>query len=247
MKKILLAIAALTVGMGLLSGCATTTDASEAYKGETQQQIYQKGKEALQDKSYSEAIKRFEALDIQYPFGPETEQAQLYLVYAYYMKEEYALASTAAERFIRLHPTNPNVDYVYYLHGLSDFYQNMGVLERMFAIDLATRDLTQMQKSYLSFYDVITRYPNSKYAPSAYQYVIYLRNMMADHELQVAQYYYSRRAYVAAVERASDVVTHFQGAPATKKALSLMADAYHELGETKLEQDTREVIRYNHF
>lgn len=245
MNKMLLIIIIWAMTAGFLSGCASSTDASEAYKGESPQQIYKKGREALQDKSYSEAIKRFEALDIQYPFGYETEQAQLYLVYAYYMKEEYTLSAAASERFIRLHPASPHVDYAYYMHGLADYYQNMGVLERIFTVDLATRDLTQIQKSYLSFYDVVVRYPNSRYAPSAQQYLVYLRNMMADHELLVAKYYYSRKAYVAAIERSSNVVTHFQGAPATKASLVLMADAYHQLGDAKLEQDTREVIRYN--
>lgn len=234
------------VGTIMLAGCASSTDPSDAYKGETPEHIYQKGKEALKDKSYGEAIKRFEALDIQYPFTPETEQAQLYLVYAYYMKEEYLMSASAADRFIRLHPANPHIDYVYYMHGLADFYQNMGVLERIFAVDLATRDLTQIQKSYISFYDVVTRYPNSRYAPSSYQYLVYLRNMMADHELQTAKYYYSRKAYIAAVERASNVVTHFQGAPATKSSLVLMVDAYHELGENKLAEDAQKVIDYNY-
>ena len=119
MKKILLSLSLTTMLVtGLLTACSTTTEPSEAYKDETQQQIYKKGKEALQDKSYSEAIKRFEALDVQYPFGSETESAQLFLIYAYYMKDDFALSSAAADRFIRIHPTSPNVDYAYYYAGI---------------------------------------------------------------------------------------------------------------------------------
>jgi outer membrane protein assembly factor BamD len=246
MKKNLLTLTLTTLVAGLLTACATTTDPAEAYKDETQQQIFQRGKSALEDKSYTEAIKRFEALDIQYPSGTDTEYAQLYLIYAYYMKEEYPLASSAADHFIRLHPASPNVDYAYYMKGLSDYYQNLGIFERIFTLDLATRDLTQIQKSYNDFNQLVTRTPNSRYAPSAHQYLIYLRNMMADHELQVGQYYYSRKAYVAAAERASNVVKHFEGAPAVKNALVLLVKSYYQLGETKLEQDTLLVLKYNY-
>ena len=145
MKKSL-KLLSITTMVAILTACGTTTDPSEAYKGETPQQIYQYGKVALQDNSYTEAIKRFEALDVQYPFDRETEQAQLYLIYAYYMKEDYALSVAAADRFIRIHPTNPNVDYAYYIRGLSDYYQNLGFIERFFSVDLATRDLSQVQR-----------------------------------------------------------------------------------------------------
>lgn len=246
MKKNLLSWSLVALAAGLLSACASTSDPAEAYKDESPHVIYQRGVASLEDKSYGEAIKRFEALDIQYPYGEETENAQLYLVYAYYMKEEYPLASAAAARYIRLHPASPHVDYAYYIQGLSDYYQNMGIFERMFTLDLATRDLTQIQKAYGDFNELVVRYPNSKYAPSAHQYLIYLRNMLADHELQVGRYYYSRKAYVAAAERASNVVAHFQGAPAVKDALILMTQSYHQLGETKLEQESLAVLKYNY-
>ena len=231
---------------GCLAACGTTTDPSDAYRGESPHQIYQAGKTALQDKSYSEAIKRFEALDVQYPYGSETESAQFYLIYAYYMKEEHALAVSAADRFIRLHPTNPNVDYAYYMRGLANYYQNLGILEKVFSIDLATRDLTQVQKSYNDFSVLTQRFPNSKYAPSAHQYMVYLRNVLAAHELYVAKYYYERKAYVAAANRASDLVAHYQGAPSVEDGLVVMAKSYHKLGLTKLEQDTMLVLKYNY-
>lgn len=244
MKKILFLTVACISFIGL-TACSTTTDPAEAYKNETPQQIFQKGKEALQDKSYSESIKRFEALDVQYPFGSETETAQLYLIYAYYMKDEYAMSVAAADHFIRLHPTNPRVDYAYYMKGIADFHQNMGVLEKMLTIDLATRDLTQMQKSYNDFSELVTHFPKSIYAPSTHQFMVYLRNMMANHELQIAQYYYSRRAYIAAANRAADLVAHYQGAPAVIGGLQIMAKSYHQLGMTKLEQDVLLVSQYN--
>lgn len=247
MKKISVLLAMLCLSAAtLLSSCASAPDASEAYKDETPQQIYSKGREQLVDKSFGQAIKRFEALDVQYPFGKETERAQLYLIYAYYMKEDYALSVSAADRYIRLHPASPDLDYAYYMRGMANYYQNLGILERVFAIDLAKRDLTQIQKSYADFNVVVTRFPNSKYAPSAHQYLVYLRNVMADHELHVAEYYYDRKAYVAAADRAAGLVAHFQGAPAVKPGLEILAKSYHALGTTQLEQDTLRVLQYNY-
>lgn len=232
--------------MGVLSACSSTTDPSEAYKNETEQQIFQNGKKSLQDKSYSDAVKRFEALDVQYPYGKDTEASQLYIIYAYYMKDEYVLASAAADRFIRLHPASPNVDYALYMRGVANFYQNMGVFERIFAIDLATRDLTQIQKSFADFNELMTRFPTSRYAPSAHQYMVYLRNTMANHELRVAQYYYNRKSYVAAANRASKLVSEYQGAPAVVDGLVLMVKSYRKLHLTKLEQDAEKLLHYNY-
>ncbi|WP_172622770.1 outer membrane protein assembly factor BamD [Aquicella siphonis] len=247
MKNKIKLLCAAVLMTGALSACSTsTTDPADAYKGESAREIYAKGKSALQDKSYSEAIKRFEALDVQYPYGAETESAQLYIIYAYYMKEEYSLAVAAAERFIRIHPASPNVDYAYYMRGISDYYQNMGILERMFLIDLATRDLTQIQKSYSDFNELVVRFPTSKYTPSAHQYMVYLRNVLANHELRVGEYYYNRRAYAASANRASGLVARFQGAPAVVDGLVLMVKSYRKLGLTKQEQDALSVLKYNY-
>lgn len=246
MKKTLLALTLLTALTGLLTACGTTTDSSTAYQGESPNSIYQHGTAALKDKNYSEAMKRFEALDVQYPFGNDTQKAQFYLIYAYYMKEEYALASASAERYIRLYPASPNVDYAYYMEGLSDFYKNLGLLERMFSVNLATRDLTQIRKSYVSFSTLYERFPQSKYAPSAHQYMVFLRNLLASHECDTAQFYYDRKAYLAAANRASDVVAHYQGAPAVKEALVIMAKSYNRLGMKRDEQEALQVLKYNY-
>ncbi len=246
MKKLLTGLVILLCAAGLLSACSTSTDPAETYQGETPEQIFKAGKSSLQDKGYNESIKRFEALDVQYPFDRVTERAQLYLIYAYYMKEEYTMSVAAADRFVRLHPVSPNVDYAYYMRGLANYYQNLGVIERLFAIDLATRDLTQIQQSYSDFNVLVARFPNSRYTPSAHQYMIYLRDVMANHELHIAEYYYDRRAYVAAASRASDLVAHYQGAPSVVNALVLMAKSYHQLHMARLEQDTLRVLQYNY-
>lgn len=238
-------LSALALLLALIVGCASTSDPADAYKGETGEQIFEKGEKAMRDHSYREAIKRFEALDVQYPLGHNTEIAQLQIIYAYYMTDDYALAEASADRFIHAHPSNPHVDYAYYMRGLSNYFQNMGVFERIFAIDLATRDLNQIKKSYDDFAELVERFPESRYAPAARQYMIYLRNTLANHELQVAQYYYSREAYVAAANRANTVVRHYQGAPAVADALVIMAKSYRALQLKSNEQETMAVLQYN--
>lgn len=243
--KSLLAIAG-GLSITLLAACSGTVDPAEAYKGETAEQIFQHGEKALRDKSYSEAVKRFEALDVQYPYERNTETAQLHIIYAYYMSSDYASAEAAADRFIHTHPTNPHVDYAYYMRGLSNYYQNLGVFERLFSVDLATRDLGQIKKSYSDFSEIVHMYPKSYYAPAAHQYMVYLRNIMADHELEVAQYYFDHEAYVAAADRANLVVQQYQGAPAVPKALVIMAKSYRALGLTQNENETVSVLQYNY-
>jgi len=242
-RYLLMTLAALAI---LLNACSTVTDPAEAYKDETAQQIFSRGEDALRNRSYQQAIKRFEALDVQYPFGHETEIAQLHLIYAYYMTDDYASAESAADRYIHAHPTSDHIDYAYMMRGLSNYYQNLGIFEHLFAVDLATRDLTQIKKSYNDFAMLVRNYPNSKYAPAAHQYMIYLRNTLADHELEVAQYYYSRGAYVAAANRASLVVRHYQGAPSIPKALVIMAKSYRALGLMKNQQEVQRVLEYNY-
>lgn len=242
---------ALLIATGLsgslfLAACSSTTDPAEAYKGETAEQIFNKGESELRDKNYSEAVKRFEALDVQYPYEHNTEIAQFHIIYAYYMNSDYASAESAADRFIHAHPTNPHVDYAYYMRGLANYYQNLGLFERVFAVDLATRDLAQIKKSFADFAEVTHTYPNSYYAPSAHQYLIYLRNILAKHELEIAQYYFGREAYVAAADRANIVVQSYQGAPAVPEALVIMAKSYRALKLQQNADDVVKVLQYNY-
>lgn len=230
----------------LLSSCVAKTGSAEAYKGETPKQIFENGRADIQKGDYTEAIKRFEALDVQYPLSPETEIAELQLIYAYYRKEEFTAAEAAAARFIRLHPMNRHTDYALFMQALSDFYQNQGSVDRVVGIDLAKRDLTTVKKAFSEFSTLVTRFPNSSYAPAAYQYMIYLRNLLARHQLQTAQFYYDRKAYVAAINRANQVIQHYQGAPVIPEALVVMAKSYRALHLTEQESEVVKLIEYNY-
>jgi len=149
MKRILLS--GLLLSVFFLTSCSNTFDAAEAYRGESAEQIFNRGEAALRDRSYSEAIKRYEALEVQYPFGRNTVTAELHVIYAYYMSSDYVSAEAAADRFIHAHPTSPHVDYAYFMRGLANYYQNLGVFERFFTVDLATRDLSQLKRLTMIF------------------------------------------------------------------------------------------------
>lgn len=230
-----------------LTSCSTAVDPADAYKGESPEQIFKYGEEALRDRNYSDAIKRLEALDVQYPFGRNTEIAELHLIYAYYMTAEYTTAETSAGRFIHSHPTNPHVDYAYFIRGLSNYYQNLGVFEKVFTIDLATRELAPLKKAYANFNDLVTLFPNSAYAPAAHQYMVYLRNLIAKHELIVARYYYERGAYVAAADRANQVVRYYDGTPSVPEALAIMVKSYRKLNLTENANEALRVMEYNNY
>lgn len=235
----------LLVTISLLSACKSSYSAAEAYRNETACQIFQKGEQSLRKKSYSEATKRFEALLVQYPLNCDTELAALHVIYAYYMANDYASAEISADRFIHLYPTSPHAGYAYYMRGLANYFQNLGLFERLFAVNLATRDLTQIKKSFIDFSHVVNCYPCSPYAPAAHQYMIYLRNILADYQIGIAEYYLKRKAYVAAANRANIVVRYYQGTPSVLQALAIMIKSYHALQMCQLEQDTRTVFHYN--
>lgn len=245
--KIKLTFSVVLAGLAtFLSACSTnSSDVATLYKGETVQHIYDKGKKALKSKNYNEAVKRFEALDAQYPFNTYTEKGDLYLIYAYYMKDEYILAVSAADHYIRVYPTSSHVDYAYYMRGLANFYLNLGVFERHFTLDLSERDLAQIKKSFADFNELILQFPNSHYASDARQHLVYLRNIIAKHELNVADFYFKRKAYVAAINRANVVVTQFQESPSVVPALRIMVNAYGILGLTKQHDDTLAILQAN--
>lgn len=231
----------------LVAACSTANnEPSEAYKGETAEQIFIKGETALREHRYAEAIKRYEALDIQYPFASHAEMVQLHIIYAYYKNNDYLSAEAAADRFIHSYPASQYVDYAYFMRGLSNYYQNMGVFERLFTVDFSTRDLTQIKKSFNDFAEIVNHFPESPYAPAAHQYMIYLRNVLANHQLEVAKYYFDRKAYVAAVNRAGIVVRHYQGAPGVPAALVIMAKSYYQLKQPTFENQMESIIQYNY-
>ena len=210
------------------------------------QRLYESAKVARQAGDYETAIDYYQKLESRYPFGPYAQQAQLDLIYTYYKFDEPASALAAADRFIKLHPRHPHIDYVYYLKGLTSFNQGKGFVQRIVPHDISQRDQSTSTQAFQDFDELIKRFPNSKYSKDAKLRMLYLRNNMAEHELHVARYYMSRGAYVAAANRARYVVENYQTTPSVTDALVLMAEAYTILKLDDLADDALRVLALNY-
>lgn len=244
MKKRIVIILLLCLS---IAACASDSDTmADKFKGENAKDIYMKGQQSLAKKGYKDAIKNFEGLDALYPFSPYEEQAQLQLIYAYYMSEDYTSAAATADRFIRLYPRSAHVDYAYYMKGMAHYQTNRGFASKYFNLDLAQRDLSSTKQSFNDFATLIQLYPNSIYASNAKARMVNLRNLMALHEVEVANYYLNHNAYLAAVNRANYVVEHYQTSPAVIPALGIVVQSYRKLGMNDMADQTLQVLGYNY-
>lgn len=207
--------------------------------------VYERGHKAILQGDYPLAIRVYEALMARYPFAAETRQSRLDVIYAYYRAGESDSAIDAADTFIEENPTHPRVDYAWYLKGLTDFERMPNFMERWFRVDLNQRPPTQARRSFLSFATVVEQFPNSEYAHDARRRMVYLRNRLADYEIAVANYYVDRGAYVAAAQRAKVAIEEFDGAPAVRDALEIMAYCYEQMDLKELAAQTRAVYRNN--
>jgi outer membrane protein assembly factor BamD len=229
-----------------LGGCGLLPDEVDETADWTAAQLYAEAKDNLLEKDYEQAIKLYETLQARYPFGRYAQQAQIEIAYAYYRYDEPEQAIAAADRFIKLHPKHPNVDYVYYLKGLANFNRGIGVLERWVPSKSYERDPGATSRSFYDFEDLVRTFPESKYAEDARQRMVYLRNNLAAYELAVARYYVRRGAHVAALNRAKYVVEHYQRTPAVPDALEVVVDTYRVLGMEDLAADAERVLVANY-
>lgn len=227
------------------SGCGLLPEEIDETTGWSANKLYSEAKGAMSDGAYDKAIKFFEKLEARYPYGRFAQQAQLEVAYAYYKQEEKASAVAACDRFIRLHPNHPNVDYAYYLKGLANFNGDLGILGYVSNQDLTERDPKALRESFDAFKDLATKFPESKYAVDAALRMKYIVNALAAHEVHVAHYYMRRGAYVAAANRAQFAVKTYADAPANEEALFIMVKAYDAMGMNDLRDDAERVMRKN--
>ena len=228
----------------LVAACGTTPDADET-KGWSAQKLYAEAKDHLDNRNYELAIKFYEKLEARYPYGRFAQQAQLEIAYAYYKDNEPAQAITAAERFIKLHPNHPSVDYAYYLKGLANFIEDPGWTGYVSAQDMTERDPKAANEAFGAFKDLVTRFPESRYASDAVARMNYLVNTLASHEIHVARYYMKRGAYVAAANRVQYALKAYPRAPANEEGLVIMVSAYDALGLNQLRDDAERVLKKN--
>ncbi len=229
----------------LLSACGLLPEVKDETAGWSADKLYSEAKDAMSDRNYTTAIKYLEKIEARYPYGRYAQQAQIELAYAYFKDTDQASSIAAADRFIKLHPNHPNVDYVYYLKGLVNFNEDRGFLGRLSNQDLTERDPKAARESFESFKELVTRFPDSKYTPDAIERMRYLVNALASHEVHVAHYYMKRGAYIAAANRAQYALLNYPEAPAIEEALFVMVKAYDALGMNVLRDDADRVMHKN--
>lgn len=246
----LLALNLLLSGCSLLSSLGIGQDQkdepTDEYADWTAEQFYREAKEALTEQRYPKAVKLYEKLEARYPFGTYATQAQLDIAFAYYKNDEPDSAIAAVDRFIKLNPTHPNVDYAYYLKGLVNYNRGIGFIDRFLPTDPSQRDPGAALDSYNDFQTLIDRFPNSKYADDAKQRIVALRNNLALYEIHVADFYMRREAYLAAARRCAEVVRKYERTQAVPQALKIMEQAYRKLEMNDLADDAARVYALNY-
>ncbi len=230
----------------LLTLVACSSEPSKEAEGLSADQLYAKAQESMQDSNYEKAVKQLETLQSRYPYGRYAQQAQMEIAYAYYKHSEPAPALAALDRFVKQYPNSTHLDYVLYLKGLINFNENINsLLGTFFKQDPAERDPAALRDSFDAFKDLVTRFPNSKYTPDARLRMQYLLNTLASSDIHVADYYLRRGAYVAAANRAKNVLIDYPQTPQTRDALQILVQAYDAMGMKGLRDDAKRVLDLN--
>jgi len=245
MKQILLTSSNFTfiiLASIFLAACSSEPEIVE----QPEKIYYDQAQRRMAAGNFFSAIESLEAIETRYPFGKYAEQAQIELIYAHFMLSEYEAAHSSAERFIRLHPRHPNIDYAYFMKGIASYTQDANLLARIANTDLSNRDISGAKKSFSELSEFLTRFPESQYAPYAQKRSIYLRNMIARNELAAADFYVSRSAYVAAIRRANYVIENIPNSSENYRALKILEKSYQALGYEELLDDTKAIIKLNY-
>jgi outer membrane protein assembly factor BamD len=244
MQKKLPKLASIAFAL-LLSACGLLPEKIDETANWSASKLYSEARDELASANYDKSVQLFEKLESRYPFGTFAQQAQMEIAYAYYRQGDQAQALVAAERFIKLHPNHPNVDYVYYLRGLINFNERQGFFNSFSYQDLTERDPKAARDAFDAFKQLAEKFPDSIYTPDATARMKYLVNALAQYDVHVANYYYRRGSYLAAVNRAQSAVNEYREAPAVEEALFVMVRAYDKMGITELRDDAERVFKKN--
>ena len=228
----------------VLSGCGEKK--ADPYQGFAPNKIYNIGHIALRKGDQKLAIKALESLNAQYPFNKDTQLGNSSLIYAYYLDDNAAMTLASASRYLRVYPESPDAVYAYYMQGVENYNSGRGFLQRYFPYDMSQHDPNNYQQAYSAFDTVIKKYPNTPYAKDARRRMVYLKNVMAQYELNVAEYYYQVKAYVASLSRARGVIINYPRTTAVKPALELMYYGYKQLSLPEYSNKINKVYQVNY-
>ena len=237
----------LIISLISISGCSLfSKDEVKTGDNWTVERIYSEAKSALDAGDYTTALQHYGQLEARFPFGEYAQQALLESAYAQYKNDDPETALATIDRFMRVYPLNANMDYAIYLRGLTNFTRDVGLMEKYIPRDETQRDPGSALLALKDFTNLVTRYPESKYSEDASQRIVYLRNRLAQHEVNVAQYYMRRGSYLAAANRAKYVIENYPRTPAMPQALLTMAKAYKILELNDLSEDALRVLELNY-
>jgi outer membrane protein assembly factor BamD len=237
----------LALGLGLgLSGCAIDPATQDQTLNWTADRLYAEAKDEMAAGNWAQGLILLQKLESRYPFGRYAQQAQIDTAYAHWKEGEPALALAAVERFLRLYPNHENVDYVLYLKGLINFNDRASLFTTVSGEDMAERDPKAAREAFDTFKELVSRFPDSRYAADSAARLQFLINVLAQNDVHVARYYLRRGAFLAGVNRAQQVVKQYQEAPAVEEALAQMMFGYQQLRLEKLADDTRRVLQTNY-
>lgn len=229
----------------MIVGCSSTPPVDKTATW-SPNKIYAEAKDEASSGAYDKAIPLYEKLEGRAAGTPLAQQAQLEKAYAQYKGGEQAQAIATLDRFMKLHPASPAYDYALYLKGLVNFNDNLGIFGFISRQDLSERDQKAAKESFESFRELVTRFPESKYTPDARLRMSYIVNSLAQSEVHVARYYYSRGAYVAAINRAQSAIADYRDVPAVEEAVYILYKSYDALGMAELRDDTRRIMEKNY-
>ena len=246
-----LSLMLLILSLSLTTGCSwlgwgNEEQTEEDSAGLTEKDFYERIQTSLNASNWTVAISNLQLLESQFPFGKYAEQGQLELIYAQYKSGDYESSIASADRFIRLHPQHPNVDYAFYVKGLSEISQTGGFFDSFLPTDSSMRDIGDARGAFTTLTELLSRFPESPYAADARKRLVSLRNRLARAEIHVANYYFTRGAYLAAANRGRFVVENFQQSPAVPDGLAVMAQAYYLLEMKELADNSVEVLVANY-
>lgn len=237
--------AAVTVTLlaSMLAGCATSE--KDEFSRTAVEKLYADAKADMASGGWDRAIRALERVEGRAAGTLLAQQASLDLAYARYKSGERPEATATLDRFIRLNPSSPALDYAYYLKGLVNFNDSLGWIYEVLGQDVVERDQKASRDAYLAFQQLVDQFPDSRYAPDARLRMDYIANALAEYELRVARYYFRRGAFLAAANRAQQAVREFERAPAAAEALQIMVLSYEQLGLNDLRDDARRVLQLN--
>ena len=242
----LLALSVNLVGCQTFKNLTGAKDVDAVETAEKSEQGYYNDAIAQIDKGrYIQGVEELTNLRTFYPTGQYAEQALLDMMYAQYQSDKYEMAAASAEQFIRLYPSNPQVSYAYYVRGVANMEGSSESL-KLFKLNQAERDTAYLRIAFANFQELVSKYPNSPYAPDAAQRMTFIYNQFAESEMSAANWYIEREAYVAAVNRAKWVFQYYPLSESVPDAIAVLAYSHEQLGLTDLANEYKTLLQINY-